>query len=223
MANVNRVRIFGSMPDGEKWSINPNFATATGLPGADTFDELTQWAEAIAQLNTGSVLPFNVMQGLGKVVTIEGVRTELQDDSGKLLMAAEALLPKPVGGARAAIHPYQTAQVVTLLTGRPGRSYKGRLFLPALSRELDATTLRVNSVVNPLIAKDMAVWLESVAQALPGAVRIQPVVFSQKMNVATPVTAVSVGNLLDTMNRRRDALAEVYSVARLGAEVTPLP
>lgn len=55
--------------------------------------------------------------------------------------------------------------------------------------------------------RDMVVGLGQIAV---GEVFMQPVIYSPTLDALTPVSAVRVGNVLDTQRRRRDAVPETY-------------
>lgn len=110
--------------------------------------------------------------------------------------------------------PPQAAVVFSLLTGIPGRSYRGRMYWPAL-----------NGVINIGLAQDVddcqaqADAMAGVLAALVAANYPDPPyyvgVHSATQDVVTPVTRVAVGTRFDTQRRRREGLEEQYFVADL--------
>lgn len=208
----NVVRIQGAMPGGEVWSVNPRFIPNFGGP-ITAYADLLAWANAIPALLAALPTATGIRQNLSSSATITVVRTEYIDVAGRLDQAAEVVLTTPVAGGGAATKPFQTAIVTTLETGRPGRSYKGRLYWPALGAAIDAGTLRVATANTAALAGQVAQLLADIATAAPGDEEVVPAVVSQTSNVATAVQQVSVGNVLDTQRRRRDALEEARSVA----------
>ncbi len=209
MVAYNRVRILGGMPGGEVWSINPAFGgTAPAL--VDNFEDLLTWATSIAALNSNQLFPTVLRQLLSNALTITGVRTEYFNAAGDLTAAAEYLYPSPVTGSTEPTLPYQSAMVVSLLTGRPGRSYRGRLYLPLIATSLVSTTLRIpGSIVTAALA-DVAGFLQDVQEAIPVGYSANLCVVSQTLDTTTAVSSLRIGNIIDSQNRRRDALVEAY-------------
>jgi hypothetical protein len=103
--------------------------------------------------------------------------------------------------------PPQCALVTTLLTGAPGRSARGRLFLGGLS-----TFLTPQGRVTPLAQQEWADAMASfyiqlrTANNAPDVMR--PVVVSPTTTSARKITRIQVGNVIDTMRSRRGKLVE---------------
>jgi hypothetical protein len=106
--------------------------------------------------------------------------------------------------------PPQCAVCVTLLTGRPGRSYRGRQYLGGFA---------VGAVDgNGVIETETIVAVRDFYAAWMGAVNDignfrKCVVLSPTLGIGSTITSVSVGNIWDTQRSRRDGVAETYSVA----------
>ena len=203
----NRVRIQGSLPGGEVWSVNPAF-TDDGGPLVVDYSVLLGWATNIAALNASGIMPTTLRSLISSAATISSIRCEYRNSAGQLGQAAEFTLNTPVAGTGTPTKPFQTSLVSSLLTGRPGRSYRGRLYWPALAAAISTSTLRVT---NPSIAGAAAAsaeFLTQIAGAVPAPFATRLVVVSDKLSVATPVTSVVVGDVLDVQRRRRDTLQE---------------
>lgn len=208
----NKVRISGELPGGEVWSINPCFAGVGGA-AVDSFSDLQSWATAIGALALARIIPPAYESALSAAGTVNSVRTEYYDELGKLANVAE-FVPNPV--IRPSVAPnkiFQACVVMSLRTGRPGRSYRGRLYWPALSMTVDATTLRIPAATRNTLATQGAQWLANVAAAAPGDTPVEPVVVSQTLGINTIIERVEVGDVVDIQRRRRDSLVEVYSSA----------
>lgn len=204
----NVVRILGTLPGGEVWSVNPRFTSGTG-PLLTDYDDLAAWAEAIALLNSGTSLPVDLRGVMGTAVGWYGIRTEYRDGTGALGMAAEYIYSTPQGGQNQATKPFQTSLVSSLLTGRPGRSYRGRLYWPTLAITIQPLDLRVNAGLMAPITAAITSWLSAVQDAtINGDDGLRLAVVSEKLSVATPVTSIECGNVLDVQRRRRDSLVE---------------
>lgn len=221
MVSSNVVRIMGTLPGGEVWSVNPKY-------GADSVlvighQELQAWADAIGGLNGGSVLSANLRSTLGAGSYVTGVRVEHRNNEDKLVAAAERILPSPVQGSGAVRMPHTVAMVVSLRTALAGRAYRGRLYWPALAPALEADA-RFAPAFTLSVATATAKLLQDIADlALTAAGRtIFPAVVSQIQGVQTRITQVSVGDVPDTQRRRRDALAESHSAAVMPEPAEPV-
>lgn len=212
--SANKVIVGGPLPGGERWSVGCHFADGNGAATVNLFEELDDWARAIALLNSGNVLPLNVRALLSSSVAIEYVRTERIGADGRLALAAEYVLPNLVPGTGTLRNPLQVSLVASLSTGRPGRSFRGRMYWPMLATSLEASSGRVPTAVCGLVATDTANWLRAVADTIvdPNP-PLDPVVTSQTQGVNTRVETVGVGDVPDTQRRRRDSLSEGRSVA----------
>lgn len=203
----NAVRINGTMPGGEVWSVNPRFWSPTSGSVID-YAELQEWADDVAAVISGWTSANALLTSLSSALTITSVRVEALSSTGTLIQAAESVLATPKAGQGSPSKPYQTAVVTSLLTGRPGRSYRGRLYWPAQALSMSTSDLRITGPAAQGIADAMGAFLTDVAELTPGGVGVRPVVVSQTLDVATPVTSVSVGNIFDVQRRRRDSLDE---------------
>lgn len=206
----NVVRIQGAMPGGEVWSVNPRFYSAASGPVID-YEELLMWANEVGDIVTNLPENGSLKQFLSSVASITSVRVESISPSGTLVQAAEWVPSIGVTGTGLGNKPFQTAVVASLLTGRPGRSFRGRLYWPALNVTLSGTTLRLSAGQGQAFANAMAEFLTDISAASPADPSLTLSVVSQTLNVATPVNLISVGDVLDVQRRRRDSLLELRS------------
>lgn len=212
MAPFNKVTFSGTLPGGETWSTGVAFASFTSSGYVDSFEELQEWANAIALLNAGNVFPVAWRSALSAAAAITKIRCEFYFTQTVLGQAAERdITPKP--GIGAAGLPFQNSLVMSLLTGRPGRSYRGRMYLPAIGASVDPATLTLGTPNTEDTAVQGAGFLLAISDAAPGDLGLSPAVHSQLMDLNTRVTTVSVGNILDTQRRRRASVPEVYFTA----------
>lgn len=207
-----RLRLIGSLPGGEVWSVNPCFSRLV-IPGGGTAAALEDWMDGILALNTGLVLPNAVRSALSSMGYLESIRTEYFDGSGGLTIAAERSLATHASGSGSANCPSTTSIVASLMTARVGRSYRGRMFWPALNVSWADPAHRIAPTQAQAIADDTAEWLLDVADAYPGAPEMRPVVFSSTKGVTTQLTGVRVGNIPDNLRNRKDSLDEAYLTA----------
>lgn len=214
----NVIRILGASPDGEVWSVNPRYVVKGVLGGTAAVEDaeaMETICAGIAALNDGYVLPTVMRQALSSSLSITGIRMEAISDEGLLIGAAEHTLATPVAGTTAPIRPLNVAWCVTLNHGAQyGRSGRGRLFWPALgSVPALGSTLRVTNANRAAFLGDLVGWLEAVAgiirdQSGMGATSARQVVWSRTKGTITEVDNLSLGDILDSQRRRRDALRE---------------
>lgn len=207
MVARNVVRLNGSLPGGEVWSNSLTFMGNFG-PDVTNYADLLTWATNIGALNSGNVLPANLRGALSTAGAVTSVRVEYRDAGDNLQQAAEYTLAPTVAGTGTATKPFQTSLVCSLLTGRPGRSYRGRIFFPALGVAVSSSTLRVSNtdVLSYLAA--FKSFFTGIQGAVPAGFSTTLGVASQVLNLRTAVTSLSVGEVLDVQRRRRDTLVE---------------
>lgn len=105
--------------------------------------------------------------------------------------------------------PNQCAEVVTLQTGIPGRSKRGRAYLPPVTVTSLTATGQVASANCTTLANAFAGMLSAIKGGTNGAT---PVVASATQNAKTPITAVRVDSLVDTQRRRRNKSLPLASI-----------
>src|SRR4051812_18833132 len=92
IANVLRVSIFGTLPGGEVWSVNPVWQ----IGGVSTAEDITQLeAQAMATAVAGVAVPAGVSQMLATSCALTGARVEARRWDGTLATQAEALKGTP--------------------------------------------------------------------------------------------------------------------------------
>lgn len=108
----------------------------------------------------------------------------------------------PLAGSGTQVHPTQVALVVSLRTDIAGRAWRGRIYLPALVASVAMSQAQLDSVA--LAAADMIAGINQDISGIAGTpwgVAFGPLI------EPSPVTSVSLDNLLDTQRRRRNKLA----------------
>lgn len=131
---------------------------------------------------------------------------------GKATYVAESDLS--LSGTTSALHcPLQTCVVVSLRTTLAGRSYRGRMYLPATAAILNQFALITEQGV---LATEWAGLLSGVnALTLSGGGNPTVSVVSQTLTTSTPVSSVKVGNRPDVQRRRANGVAETYATTDL--------
>lgn len=216
MVAHNVVRINGSLPGGEVWSVTPKFTRPMGP--VTEYEDLERWAGIVAGTMEEWAINnifLTLLSGAGR---IDSIRVEARNAANQLTQAAEVQLTPSRAGSGTANKIYQSSLVFTFLTGRPGRSYKGRMYWPALNVSLDQNLRLVQSQIDSYATNGVEL-LEMIgtAGATGGEFPI-PVVVSQTASTYTPITHVRVGDILDIQRRRRDSLTENYGEAAIGME-----
>lgn len=121
------------------------------------------------------------------------------------------------GGNPAFYYPLQVAHVVSLRTGKRGPRYRGRFYIPCPVGNLSATNFHVTQQYRDGVAASAQTFLQGLGN-WPGIdIATQPKVavisgggkFSATGS-AEVVNEVRVGDVFDTVRRRRRALVENY-------------
>lgn len=207
MADLARVSIFGALPSGENWSVNPVFRFTA--PIAISADECAAAAAAINGVSIGSGLTGLNPSG----VTVTGCRFEARDLNGELENVAEALRGTPVVGTSSTVHPLQTSIVLSLRTTDSTARGKGRLYWPALGIALDSSTARFGSLGVDNFLTAMNAYLAGVETAIEGVGGMTTAalaVWSRSTPKVSPVVSLRAGNVPDVQRRRRDKVTETY-------------
>lgn len=208
MANLLRISLVGTMPQGEEWSVNPCFVISDA-GGAPSFETLQTVANAVSAL----VLPTGVRSVMSSATAWSRVRVEARLFNGDLQGQAESIKATATPGTGTSPHPFQTAIVSSLRGAAPGASGRGRLYWPATGIPLNATTLRPDSSAVGIFCtgvRDFLVLMNGAVRAsFPGAVGLS--IWSRKNEASTVVTKILAGDVLDNQRRRRDTLVEAYT------------
>jgi hypothetical protein len=193
-----RYALQGTLPIGESWVVTGGVEDeglssegdiATAIDGAIT----AAWPTIATYLT--------VATKLDRVSVYK-----LPGATGKAVGVAEATLGL-AGTNNGDPIPPQCSAVVTLLTGRPGRSYRGRQYWPAFTETTLDPTGRMTAAAQVALKNFMVAWMGAVNTAL--AFR-SLVVISPTLGEGFPITEVKVGNVFDTQRSRRDDTTEVY-------------
>lgn len=199
-ANVARVVLSGRVSGGE------DFSTGFWVSGAGSADALltdvmkhvtTFWQSFTDDMYTSQVLT---------KVSVYHYAAGGSQASGQAEQAVNIPGTRATPGS-----PLSTSVVVTTLTGAPGRSNRGRMYLPFVGlMGLDGR------LADPTAAQRMA---QAVAAFL-GAIRgdgdgFTPVVVSTTHTAAKTITSVRADDVPDSQRRRDESLvaSQVYNVA----------
>lgn len=119
---------------------------------------------------------------------------------------AEAALTGLVGSGSNTPLPPEIAICVSLLTGAPGRSNRGRMYMPAPSSTTANAVGQLSSAAPALFAGWAAAFFGDV-----NTVARTCVLWSRKNALSRAITQVSVGNQFDVQRRRQNSTPEAYT------------
>lgn len=211
MVAHNRIVITGTIAGSiETWSCGIDYVVDGGGAILAPTDVQT-WATTAAAVLTGGETRYPAVTAImGANVNATKVTTYGYGPSGPAV--ATGLADLSWLGAGTIRTPFSTSMCVTKRTSFAGRSYRGRMYWPALAANVnsDGTFARTQAVVD-----DFALMFEDLA-ATGGPDTLIPVVHSATANVVTAVTSVAVGSVLDTQRRRRENVVETYLTAPVG-------
>lgn len=207
-----RLVIAGVIESTQSWSVGLNFSTIS----PPDFANLQAFTDAAVPLvhswYTGGANNISAITSTDQFLQV--VRGYLYPAGASTAsIVSESSLVSPPNGAQAPVLSTREALCATLLTGLPGRSAKGRMYLPSAGGPLSnhqrasADVASVSAATADLIsALNTAAALSNVGVACVAG----------NMGLL-PITAVSVDSLQDTQRRREDKLAANNKT------ITPLP
>jgi len=205
MATLDRYRmtISGTLDGPQTWSTGVSF-TADGAAPVTPADLQTflnsaepmwaTWWNSTIKLANGNDLTANKL-----------TLTHLTAGSDKAIAVAEVdIAPALIGPALATTLPTYCALVVSTLTGHPGRSGRGRMYLP-----LTASTLQNHQAQDAVAlgyATGTAALLSDLNTIDPGIM----IVAVCGINGNFPITGVRCDSLPDVQHRREDKVGALF-------------
>lgn len=207
MSDILKVSIQGTMPGGEKWSINPVFGYSAPL--ALSVDELQSTVTAI---NAVAVPPLLNSINMPAVL-VTGCRVEARTFAGHLDGVAEGARTTPAAGTASSPHPFQTSIVASLRTADSSARGKGRLYWPATGIALVDTSLKILPAAVDNFSSAFLQYILNVRNAIRtvgGQTTANLVVWSRVNSSTRLVLSIRVGDIADVQRRRRDSIPENY-------------
>jgi hypothetical protein len=199
-----RITVRGNITGGESWSFT-HYQQVTGLvalPAPADLQTLCNSCEAAAATMWNTLKTKcsaeTSFTGLNLAFIRNGV-TAFSNQTNEV---------SAIPGTAAAHMPVYISRVVSLLTSRAGKSYRGRMYLPynglvfvpgAVLWPSDSTTLAAVKAFLLACTADILV--------LPSSVTAGPVIYSKTASVATPVTQIRMDNKPDTQRGRERSIA----------------
>jgi len=115
---------------------------------------------------------------------------------------AELLYGSPIAGTNSGVLSTRESMVASLLTGAPGRSRRGRIYIPACGAALTNHQFSATDVDD--VAEATATLLEAMQAGVTGWTAGTVAVFGK--NGPNPITQVRVDSKVDTQRRRSDKI-----------------
>jgi hypothetical protein len=211
-ANVAKVVLAGNLSSGlDIWNcvVHGQLSAAINQTETDLLAEAGYEAWHTAFLGAGISGHFGNPTNL-----IKATATGLDVDNHALTIgefAPSGAIPAGSGGNPL---PSEVAVCVSLVTGVPGRSYRGRMFLAGVASN-DSGADGLLAAGAPLIFANAALaFLEDITanfHTLVPAKAITMGVLSVRRGVITPIGSTRCGNQFDVQRRRRNGTPEVYT------------
>lgn len=208
-----RVNIDGTLAQGaERWSTAVAVSDpVVGVP--PTPANMAAAAESILQAFAPATGWPSVMKGgISSSGSITRVRVYWYADVGQAASVQGVSVGAPIAGEGTATLPPQCTVVISLRTGLPGRSQRGRMYWPLAGGAI--TVAQRSAYVTQTFANSAASMLNAIrttTQFGGGDV----VIASEKTGQLTKVNAVTADNVVDTQRRRRDKLTGTAYFASL--------
>ena len=209
MPRYHRLYIDGTLAEGaERWSTSLAFTSSGAQPESSA---LSAWADAVLATFSGSTgAPLSLKGLVSGAGSIEAVRAYSYPDVGLPADVAGVSSAAAIAGVSTPTFPPQCSIVLSLLTGTPGASFRGRMYWPHCGGTIDDD--QKSEMTGQTFVNNVATFLSSWANLNTGDIGT-PAVVSVSRGAVTPVTTLSVGDVIDTQRRRRDALIEVRRTA----------
>lgn len=201
------MQFHGKIRTDEEWSCGIRSSSIATAPVADYLNSIAGTAQA-----AWTTFMTTCAGEFSPSVSFTGVSVRRILPSGRSSELAEKSPATPTVGAGSAGMPNQIATCLTLLSQTPGRSGKGRIYLPLLGATLTAGTGRIVTATVTKIAGASVVLLNTLNNVLTAQSGTVVAIQSQAAvnGGSHPVRSIRVGDVFDTQRRRRDSLAEVY-------------
>jgi hypothetical protein len=198
----------GSQTDGNWDSV---FQFTVDGPGAETFDPMSYCVDYL-QPSFEALMGTQTMSSHQKAT---GIKLSPINTAGHVILSrtvtcvANADIPGSIGGD---MLPTEVAHVVSTHTAQPGRTGRGRVYLPAAaSSQLDATGRADSGRIAEVVA-DMQAFFEGISYTGVGigAPAVRPIVTGDPWTKYAMIKSIKVGDVFDSQRRRRNRLDETY-------------
>lgn len=191
----------GTLAGGEIFSFTQAFRGDAGWSDTEFETAYGQWVLSVQNVLCAS----GILAEWPSTTHFTKVRAYLYGAGGALVKQGESADFDKQGSAPSASPlPNQLALVVTLLTGFPGRSKRGRVYLPApaasqLSADGQASSVSVDTIGGA--------YRDALQAMKDDTLSCPPVVASATTTAMTDITSIRVDSKLDTQRRRAASVA----------------
>ncbi len=215
-ANVFRVNIRATVGASEEIVHTLHFkrvntATTNEVTAQELADEVrNKWSDILTVFAVGGV---NLASLLRSDLVYKTVDVYLLNALGLATTQAQATFGATAKGTNnAAPLPPEVALVVSLRTGLPGRSHRGRLYTGGFTINSVAALGLVQPATQDLLVKALDTFGQTMKMTPVGTAvdRINWIVLSRALTEANRIEEVRVGNLWDVQRRRQNQLTESY-------------
>lgn len=198
--NAIKIVLSGALPYGEQWS------SSFWVAGTHPLD-VTELTNVLTDINT----QFNVGGGVYAKLALYNPNTVTlpflrgyQYQGGSAAAVTAQLASSFTPGSATLTLPNQCAMVLTELTNRPGRSYRGRMYLPILSGSAVASG-KWGPTVCDAVAGAFATAFGAFNNIGDGKVSVM----SSRTSAITQVSSLYVDDVIDTQRRRAQSITPV--------------
>lgn len=207
----NRLVIAGTLGTAgvERWSCGLTYGVA-GNDLVTTPEDLNEWCANVATYLASLGTTHTLRAWLSASANISKVSAYYYSGTGPAVAVGEKEVTPALTGSGAISMPFQCSRVITLNTALAGRRYRGRVYWPYLFGTVSAAG-KTSSSQNSI--DEVKASLVAIGAAAPTVSGLDLAVRSEAANAVTPVTSISVGDVIDTQRRRRDALVETRLVS----------
>lgn len=192
-------------PSGSPTVANPTTTTETAIVNA-LKNFIGGSSAALSSSVTMSWVKFSLMDATGHVV--------VDPATGGFVQELFPISPVTTGWGATAQHPFQIAQVVSLISARHGAMGKGRMYVPLPGSTVDANGLVSTTNRDSMVAAAQTLF-NSVNTALTTQGTAARVIVASSKGFNSKVLSVRVGRVLDTHRTRRSRLPESYGIGLL--------
>lgn len=192
---VARWTLYGPLTAEERWAFDWWTMPGTGVADSTAWQATT---DAMWTALVGIGLHTQVATLLPAAGGVEGVSSLYYRNSQTATFAASHPGNFITAGTSTSVAPLQTSLCVSLLTPIPGRSTRGRLYLPATGASLDTNRRFTTTQINPVISALKTIINAGRTDGQYGP----PVVVSKTHTLATPITQLRWDQRPDIQRRR---------------------
>jgi hypothetical protein len=202
-----RLSLAGNINGAQSWSCGMSFGCPV-LPG-DT--DLFAWLTTIGPLfNTWSTAVHFATQNNGGLHATNLIAYGYDAGAVHASVQANQLLATPITGGGTNAGDWRQCVNVGFYSGRPGRSGRGRMFVPWTGVS-DAVNNQLSPTDTAAMANGTKALVDSITTHPIGAIDITPVIASRGSNPYTGVTTIVVDSLFKTQRRRTNKIASITS------------